>query len=856
MSLLIAGETGRRRLSKSVTPVADFSPARAQLRYDAPVRALLLFVFLVVAACHGDDGLDPAPDELSAGPVTIRTSDLTLTVAAGGSGSLGPLSIPNFLTIGTADEIDERHYYDPKGDPLVTLTPVVEARSIDGEWLVVEGGARLRLVACPNVPDCALLELDATGHRNAVQVRLALPRGATEPLYGTGDAALRANVAGTVREMQLRVDTQSESSLNETHVPIPLVLYPRRGIGVFVADDRPGALDLGAAQADLVTATFTLPVRGIYRVFIYNAPTPVDLVRRYTALTSRPAVPPRWAFAPQQWRNVHDSELEMRDDASQMRQRRIPGSVMWIDNPWQTAYNTFVVDETRFNQPTQLIDDLRAQGYKVMFWSTPYVGTQEGTRADHDEGAQRGFFVTDDAGIVLDYPWQNGPGALVDFTRDGATAWWRERIARVVSRGAAGFKLDFGEDLVPDIGGNILPMLLAGGDNSTHHARYSAGYHDAYLGALPPGDGFLITRAGAWGEQSTNTAIWPGDLDSDFTDYGVDNGEGKVNVGGLPSAIARGLSLSVSGYPFYGSDIGGFRGFPTTEALLRWAQYASLGTIMQLGGGGKSHNPWDTTLFDAGADAVYKTYADLHMQLNPMLWTLANQAGADGTPVTRPAAFVHDCACDDAMFLLGDDLLVAPVITAGATSRTAVLPPGRWVDRATGLEVTSDGTTEVTVPAPLDVLPMWQRVNSFVPMFALAADTILPATAPGVTSYATPAIGRELRLVYTPGPVPLEGVGPSTTLHDGANAQANHTTVSVTGGSEYSVFTIDVDGRGLTDLFAAPTRVSIDGTAELPLVTDVAACAAPGCWSFDAPSKKLLVRVFAPQGTTRGIQVF
>ncbi|MCW5805566.1 MAG: hypothetical protein KIT31_24565 [Deltaproteobacteria bacterium] len=815
---------------------------------------VLVVVAVVVGAagCGGDDDLDPAPETIAAGPVTIATRDLTLTIARGG-GSLGELSIANFLSIGTVGGggVDDRHYYDPRGDALVEMTAAPEARGLDGEWLVVAGGARMRLAACEGVPDCALLELDATRHPDAVQVRLALPRGAAEPLYGTGDAALRANVAGTVREMQLRVDPGSESSLNETHVPVPLVLYPRRGIGMFVADDRPGALDLGAARADRVTATFTLPARGTYRVFLFTAPSPLDLVRRYTALTARPAVPPRWAFAPQQWRNVWNSSTEMLDDAREMRTRRIPGSVMWIDNPWQTAYNTFVIDEARFAQADALMTELARQGYKVLFWSTPYVGLTAETLADHVEGAARGFFVTDDVGAVLDYPWQNGPGALVDFTRAGAIAWWRERIARVVARGASGFKLDFGEDLVPDLGGTILTMTLAAGDNSSHHARYAAGYHDAYLGALPPGDGFLITRAGAWGEQATNTAIWPGDLDSDFTDFGVDNGAGKANVGGLPSAISRGLALSVSGYPFYGSDIGGFRGFPTTEALLRWAQYASLGTIMQLGGGGKSHDPWDTTLFDPGADATYKVYADLHMQLNPLLWTLANRAGADGTPVTRPAAFVHDCACDDAMFLLGDDLLVAPVVTAGATTRTAVLPPGIWVDRATGLAATGDGTTAITVPAPLAVLPMWQRAGSLVPMYARAADTLLPATAPGVTSYATPVIGRELRLVYTPGPTPG-----TATLHDGATATADGLSMSVTGGGEYTVFTFDVDARGIPEgSLASPDAVHTIGAGDLPLVTDVTSCAAPGCYSFDAATKHLEIRVFADQGTTRDLVI-
>jgi alpha-glucosidase (family GH31 glycosyl hydrolase) len=800
-----------------------------------------VLVFVAIAAACGDNssGLEPPPDSLEQGPVSIDLASMSLAV--------GPLAIERFLHIGQTDEVDEFHYYDPRGgDFQVELVPITRALGDDGESIVLEGGTKLRLGPCP-IADCALLELDASAHAGAVQLQLAMQRPGEEPLYGTGDAPVRANVAGTVREMSLRVDPASESSLNEVHTPVPLVLWPRSGVGMLAADDRPGALDLAKTDAGRVTATFTLPERGTYRFYLYTAPEPLELVRRYVALTTKPALPPRWAFAPQQWRNVWNSSDEVRLDMTDMRSRKIPGSLMWIDNPWQTAYNNFVIDEQRLVDPDALIAELNANGYHVLFWSTPYVGIDPISRPDHDEGAANQFFVTDDAGRVIDYPWQDGPGAMVDFTRPGATEWWQERIARVVARGARGFKLDFGEEVVPDIGGSILPMILAAGDNGTMHRRYQEHYHRAYLDALPAGDGFLITRAGAWGEQHVNTTIWPGDLDSDFSEYGVDNGEGMTNVGGLPSAISRGLGLSVSGYPFYGSDIGGFRGFPTTEALLRWAEYAAFGTIMQLGGGGKSHNPWDTTLFDAGADVIYKTYADIHMQLNPLLWTLANIAHADGTPITIPARFVADCACDDAMFFLGP-MLIAPVIVEGATTRDVVLPTGDWMDLNTGALVRGDGVTSITVPAPLGVIPRWQLLGTFVPMFARAADTMLPATAPGVTSYTDPAFGSELRLVYAPIATQPSSATP-VVLHDGAAVEhVAGTTLRLTAGTEYTVFTIDIDARSIGAPYSAPAGVDVDGVP-LAGVADVTSCAAPGCFSFDAGTKRLQARVFVGAGS-------
>lgn len=237
------------------------------------------FLVLVVLGCGGGD--DPVPRTLGAGPVTITTQAMSLAV--------GDLTIEPFLSIGVVDKIEETHYYDPRGDARVELVPIDRADHVDGDWLVLEREVRLRLTECPGIADCAVLEIDASRTDGAVQLQLALPHAPDEPAYGTGDAAGGANVAGTTREMQLRVDDKSESSLNETHVPVPLLLWPRRGIGWFVADDRPGAYDM--TQPARASATFTLPVRGAFKSYIYRAVQPLDLVRTYTALTSKPAVP-------------------------------------------------------------------------------------------------------------------------------------------------------------------------------------------------------------------------------------------------------------------------------------------------------------------------------------------------------------------------------------------------------------------------------------------------------------------------------------------------------------------------------------------------------------------------------------
>jgi alpha-D-xyloside xylohydrolase len=787
---------------------------------------------VALAACGGDDGGDDEPEvpaTVTVGPVTLTTDPLAVSIA-------GYLDLVGYVQVGTVTLVDPAHYYDPRDLAEYTWQRPERAVAVDGDWLVLDTGARIRLVAetDPAVVDSAVLEVDSGAVERAVVVQLALASPPGEPIFGFGSTPAGVNAAGQVREAQFRVDFDSESGLNEQHVPVPLALWPRLGAGMFVEDRRSGAFDLGATDPGLVTATFNLPARGPYRMHLFTADPaePLDLVRRYVALTAKPAVPPRWAFAPMQWRNEHASSDEVLEDAQQMRALGIPDTTIWIDNPWQTGYNTFVFDEERFEDPAGLIAELTALGYKVLLWSTPYVNTTGATAADYSAGLAQDFFVTDDGGGTIVFPWAEGPSGLVDFTRPGATEWWRERIQRVTDLGIDGFKLDYGEDIVPDLAGTLAPFGLAAGDAQDLHGAYQRYYHDAYYGALPPGDGFLLTRAGAWGDQDRNTAIWPGDLDNDFSRHGPDEGgeDGKLNVGGLPAAVACGLSLSVSGYPFFGSDIGGFRnGTPETEALIRWTQYAALGTIMQLGGAGPSHNPWDTSLYDPPALDVYREYARLHMDLNPYLWTLALAAGVDGTPVTRPAAFMDDCACDDAMFLVGDAILVAPVIEAGATTREVVLPSGRWFDWWTGEPMSGDGRSTRTVAAPLERMPMWQRADRIVPMFARAADTLAPATAPGVTSYADPAYGRELLLrIVADGTAEVVlhdgGVGRMTAFGDlGVPAHFVYTP-----GTDYDIVTFDYHHPG----GAGDPMITL-GATPLPSVADasaLAACGAPGCY--------------------------
>ncbi len=305
--------------------------------------------------------------------------------------------------------------------------------------------------------------------------------------------------------------------------------------------------------------------------------------------------------------------------------------------------------------------------------------------------------------------------------------------------------------------------------------------------------------------------IWPGDLDASFAKHGeaVDDGGNKYNaVGGLPASVVAGLSLGPSGYPFYGSDTGGYRHSPPDKELFtRWFEQTALSSVMQVG---TSSNDvaWEPTPdngFDDEMLGWYRKYTRLHLRLFPYEWTLAKRIAEDGRPIQRalglayPELGLHP----NDVYLFGDDLLVAPVVERGVTSREVPLPPGTWLDYWTG--EAHEGPSTITVDAPLDTLPLFVRAGGIIPMLRPTIDTMAPTTDPAtVDSFATTAGLLWVRVA--------PGAKSSFTLYDGSElsqeAAASEISLSTKDGAEFSQgFVFELIGLG-----SAPTAVTVDGT--------------------------------------------
>jgi len=565
----------------------------------------------------------------------------------------------------------------------------------------------------------------------------------TEGFYGLGEWQDSVDHRGKLRAMQVEADLDIESANNEAHVPVPFLLGTH-GWAMFVATNRVGAFDVARQDPAAVVASFAVHPRGgssgapeTLRMWLFGADAPLDLVKNAYRVSGEARLPPPWALGPWIWRDENRDQQEVLDDVATLRRLDLATSGIWIDRPYATAVNTFDFDPSRFPDAPAMIAKVRAAGLRVALWSTPYLETAAGDL--RGQAMAKGFFPLQN-GIPL-----NKWSPPIDFTNPAANAFWVDLVKRYAAMGIEGFKLDYGEDVVPSLGLVRSAWRFAdGSDERTMHHGFSGLYHQAYASALPE-ERFLLCRAAHWGEQQTGCIIWPGDMDASFTRhrerFTPRGGTEVVGVGGLPATVVMGLSLGASGFPFFGADTGGYRHSPPDEELfLRWVEQTSLSTVMQVGDS-SSQPPWVFTPENgrrASTVDVYRTYARLHMRLFPYEWSYAQRIKLDGRPIQRPLGLAHPemGIHPSDSYLFGDELLVAPVLTRGERRRETVVPAGTWVDWWDGTPYASDGHAPIAIDAPLDKLPLLLRDGAIVPMLRPTIDTLATAEDPSVDSFA------------------------------------------------------------------------------------------------------------------------
>ncbi|MFF4339106.1 alpha-xylosidase [Kitasatospora sp. NPDC001540] len=563
-----------------------------------------------------------------------------------------------------------------------------------------------------------------------------LELGVGESVYGLGERFTPFVKNGQVVDVwQADGGTTSEQAYK--NVPFHLT---NRGYGVFV--NHPGKVSYEVGSESVGQVQFSVEDQTL-EYFVVHGPTPKQVLERYTGLLGRPALPPAWALG--LWLSTSFTtdydEATVNRFVGGMAERGIPLSVFHFDCFWMRGYHwsDFVWDPDTFPDPAGMLARLKEQGLRISLWINPYVAQRSEL---FEEGVRNGYLVRRADGTVWQWDlWQPGM-ALVDFSNPAAVAWFTGRLRRLLDQGVDCFKTDFGERIPTDV------VWHDGGDPEKMHNQYTQLYNRAVFELLREergeGEALLFARSATAGGQQF-PVHWGGDCESTFN--------------AMAESLRGGLSLGLSGFGFWSHDIGGFEGTPTPTVFKRWVQFGLLSSHSRLHGSKSYRVPWD---YGEEAVEVTRAFTRLKHRLAPYLQRAAQQAHLHGTPVMRAMVleFPDDPAAAtlDRQYLLGDDLLVAPVFTDSGEVDYYV-PEGTWTNLLTGDRVT--GPRWVREQHGFHTLPLLARPDSVIP---LAADDSRPVSdwADGVTLLVHAFADGAERTVVVPR---SDGPGESARFH-------------------------------------------------------------------------------------------
>ena len=533
----------------------------------------------------------------------------------------------------------------------------------------------------------AMAFLDVEGGKTFVRDQLSL--GVGELVYGLGE-----RFGAFVKNGQ-EVDiwnADGGTSSEQAYKNIPFYLT-NQGYGVFVND--PGAVSYEVGSEVVSRVQFSVPGETLEYFVIYG-PTPMEVLRKYTALTGRAALPPAWSFGlwlTTSFTTSYD-EATVSSFVDGMLERDIPLGVFHFDSFWMREFQwcDFEWDPRTFPDPRGMLERLKARGLKICVWINPYIAQRSPLFA---EGRDRGFLVIKPNGDVWQWDrWQAGM-ALVDFTNPDACAWYAGKLQSLLDMGVDCFKSDFGERIPTDV------VWHDGSDPVRMHNYYTHLYNRTVFELLEKergaGDAVLFARSATAGGQQF-PVHWGGDCESTFES--------------MAESLRGGLSLAASGFGYWSHDIGGFEGTPDPTTFKRWIAFGLLSSHSRLHGSESYRVPW---AIDEESVEVLRDFTKLKATLMPYVFQAAVVAHSDGDPVMRPMVvqFPYDpgCAALDRQFMLGPDILVAPVFNAESIAEF-YLPEGSWTHLLTG-EVVS-GPRWVRETCDIRSVPVFARPGSVI----------------------------------------------------------------------------------------------------------------------------------------------
>jgi alpha-glucosidase (family GH31 glycosyl hydrolase) len=503
------------------------------------------------------------------------------------------------------------------------------------------------------------------------------------------------------------------------------------GYGVYVQSDWPGKFDMAADERDAVTLRYE---GDAITLRVFGGETPIEVTERYARTIGTSILPPKWTFGPWRWRdNVwnHSAFYDRTpysgpynsmivEDFLMMEALGIPCTNYLIDRPWgpgEFGFDDVLWDPKRLPNPEKMVDWVRSKGSNLMLWIVPWA-----TGTMIDEAKRRSLDVKNPS-VVTDAP----EAPLLDLTNPDAVAFWQDRLVPRIREGVFGFKLDRGEEKVPD-GNTFVGTYADGTDYRAGRNAFPTWYAAAARGAFDRAGvkDFVVMPRAAWVGTQKHAIVWGGDT-------------GPTDLG-LRSAIIAVQRSAAINFPVWGSDTCGYAYQSNHEVCARWLAFSAFTPLMEVGPTADVA-PWSRIpeghrgrtvdrdgyhyepVYDESLIAAWIFYANLHNDLVEYTYAQATLAHERGTPIVRPMGMMVPGRPElrDAFeqYFYGPDLLVAPVYKKGQTETRVFIPEGEWGDAWTGQAAPAN--TAVVVPTPEPKIPIFVRKGSSVKLGDLEA---------------------------------------------------------------------------------------------------------------------------------------
>lgn len=479
-----------------------------------------------------------------------------------------------------------------------------------------------------------------------------------------------------------------------TYFPMPYYLDAKNGYGVLFETDYRSYADICNTNEEF--AWFEIMSDEPISLLLFHGPKPLDVIEQLGKAVGRPATPPDWAFSP--WICSQGGKDAVYAQIDLLEQNDIPFSALWVQDWCGIRTNMdggsgveyrWEHDDELYPDLKQMIADIHSKGYKVLAYANPFV--QKELDNHFAEMDQEGFLIKDpEASATYEFTSPAGVASHPDFTNAETVEYVQNALSLMVSDlGIDGWMNDFAEY-------QPLDATMSDGSNPrAYHNRFPIEWmrmaREVMDKERPDGDWVIFSRSGWTGIQSVAQIHWVGDQEATWS-----------KTDGLPTVVPAMLNLGISGQPFVTHDIAGFSGGPSTKELfMRWAELGAFTPVMRTHDGNKKNENWSWKK-DEDTISHFRKFAKIHELLKPEFIDLAQTAKETSAPIIRHLMLVFP---DDPQtynisdqFMIGDNLLVAPITDEDKIKRFVYFPEGEWYNIWTGEKQEGNSTVEIDAP--------------------------------------------------------------------------------------------------------------------------------------------------------------